>query len=239
MDHHVTIPMFSDLWWRGIIISAVGIILALFIARKLPTHTELKLRYIVAASIVLREIVWHYHLIQIGHWEWGASLPLHLCGISRLVSIWLLLRPHQLVFEYLALLGMTGAIMAFFTPELTHGMDDILLFDFYYAHAVIIFTSFYAFYIMNLRMNKWSWLHIFILGHVILTSVGLINFLVGGNYIYLCQRPLADNPLVQGEWPYYLFSFQLGALVFILLFWILFQVLGQFVPPKTQTKIIA
>jgi hypothetical integral membrane protein (TIGR02206 family) len=223
MDHHVTIPMFTPLWWKGIIISLIGIITLVMIGKKLSPENEIKLRYIIAATIVLREIIWHYHLLSINQWQVDTSLPLHLCGISRLVGAYLLLRPHQLIFEYLILLGMAGALQSFVTPELTHGMDTILLIDFYYAHAIIIGIAMYAFFVMKMELTKWSWLYVFILGHIILTMVGFINFLIGGNYIYLCERPLAENPLIQGEWPYYLISFQIGALIHIVLFSIIFQ----------------
>lgn len=223
MDHHITIPMFTPLWWKGLLISIVGIWALIKWGQRLSVSQEKKLRYAIVAAILLREIVWHIHLFSIGHWELAESLPLHLCGISRLAGAYLLLRPKQLVFEYLILLGMTGAIQSFVTPELTHGMDWILLLDFYFAHAIIIGIALYAFFVMKMRLTSWSWLHIFILGHLILAGVGLINFLIGGNYIYLCQRPLAENPIIQGEWPFYLFSFQLGALIHIVLFATLFR----------------
>ena len=81
----------------------------------------------------------------------------------------------------------------------------------------------YAFFVMRLKLNKWSWLRTFVFGHLLLMAVGVINYFIGGNYIYLCEKPLAQNPLIVGDWPWYLMSFQIAALVHILLFWFIFR----------------
>jgi uncharacterized membrane protein YwaF len=43
------------------------------------------------------------------------------------------------------------------------------------------------------------------------------NFYVGGNYMYLAEPPQVNNPLVIGEWPYYVLWFEVF-LVPLLLF---------------------
>jgi uncharacterized membrane protein YwaF len=56
-----------------------------------------------------------------------------------------------------------------------------------------------------------------------MAPVGLTNYLVDANYMFLCQRPLVDNPVIMGEWPWYILGFIVaGALHYIvltLLFW--------------------
>lgn len=223
MDRHVVIPLFTSVWWQGFIISALLITALLIWARKLTPSRELRFRYIIAASVVIRELVWHYFLLSEGTWTMAESLPLHLCGISRILGAVLLLKPKQLIFEYLILLGMAGAFQSFITPELTHGDHPLLVIDFYYAHAVIIFMALYAFFVMRLKLNKWSWLRTFVFGHLLLMAVGVVNYFIGGNYIYLCEKPLAQNPLIVGDWPWYLMSFQIAALIHIVLFSFIFR----------------
>jgi uncharacterized membrane protein YwaF len=39
---------------------------------------------------------------------------------------------------------------------------------------------------------------------IIAVPVGIICWLTGGNYMYLARIPNVENPLVFGEWPFYL-----------------------------------
>ena len=38
----------------------------------------------------------------------------------------------------------------------------------------------------------------------IMLPVGIVNWLTDANYMYLCARPAVDNPLVMGDWPWYI-----------------------------------
>lgn len=222
MHRHDIIEIFTPVWWAGIIGSALAILFFLQLAQRLPREKEKIFRYFIGFSVVVREIAWHIFLLYHNEWLLNESLPLHLCGISRLLGAFLLFFPRQLIFEYLILLGMAGAFQSFITPELTHGDHPLLVLDFYYAHSAIIFIALYAFFVMNMKLNNWSWLRVFVFGHLLLTAVGIINYFIDGNYIYLCERPIANNPLVVGQWPYYLISFQVAALIHIILFSVIF-----------------
>jgi uncharacterized membrane protein YwaF len=35
--------------------------------------------------------------------------------------------------------------------------------------------------------------------------------------MFLCERPLVDNPLIIGKWPWYIISFEVAAIVHFLL----------------------
>ena len=40
-----------------------------------------------------------------------------------------------------------------------------------------------------------------------------INFLIGSNYMYVNEPPQVDNPLVIGDWPYYIFLWEILLLI--------------------------
>ena len=223
MHRHEIIPVFSELWWIGLIISVIAIIGFLRISKNLSASSEQQVRLVLASFIFTREALWHIFLYMNGDWYVGESLPLHLCGISRLSGAILLLTRNQLLFEYLILLGMAGAVQSYVTPELTHGISPFLIFDFYFAHGIIIFMALYAFFVMKMPMKKWSWLRTYLFGNLILLIVGTINYFIDGNYIYLCHPPIAENPLIIGEWPWYLVGFQFAAMAHILIFYLIFS----------------
>jgi uncharacterized membrane protein YwaF len=85
----------------------------------------------------------------------------------------------------------------------------------------------YLFYVKGHRLSKKSWLYNFLKGLIVLAIVGVINYFVNGNYILLCEKPLADNPLLIGPWPYYLSGFIVFGFINIVLFYILFRWWGN------------
>ena len=41
---------------------------------------------------------------------------------------------------------------------------------------------------------------------IMVFPVGLVSWLTGGNYMFLMQAPEVSNPLVFGNWPWYIFN---------------------------------
>jgi len=157
----------------------------------------------------------------------GVSLPFHLCGISKIAAVVLLFYYNQRWFEFTLLLGMGGALQSIFTPQLEVPRSTFALIEYYFSHGVIILTPLYLFYVKGNRVRYKSWLYTYIMGLVVLAIVGVINYFTGGNYIYLCVKPMVDNPLLIGPWPYYISGFLGFGLVNVILFYFLFRWWGK------------
>ena len=52
---------------------------------------------------------------------------------------------------------------------------------------------------------------------IIAIPVGIVCWLTGGNYMYLARIPAVDNPIVFGEWPYYIIYLGLIGIIFMLI----------------------
>ena len=164
-------------------------------------------------------------------WFVEDSLPLHMCAIMWFVTIYLFITKSQWAFELMLYIGMPGGIHSLLTPELTQGVTLLDKIDYFLAHGGWSWLHFmpYSFWICGLRING-IWRAFFIV-HVIAFFIGIVNWILGSNYMYLAQRPIVDNPLIPpksiflGRWPYYIIIFQvallLHALVVNLPFWIL------------------
>ena len=73
----------------------------------------------------------------------------------------------------------------------------------------------------GMELSKKSILKTFINLNILLAIVMPFNFYVGCNYMYLAEPPQVKNPLVIGEWPYYVFWFEVFMiLLFVLLFYL-------------------
>ena len=60
------------------------------------------------------------------------------------------------------------------------------------------------------------------------------NFYFGANYMYLAEPPKVNNPLIIGEWPYYVIWFE----VFVVLLLLLLFYLSKISFRKSRTKIV-
>ena len=164
-------------------------------------------------------------------WFVEDSLPLHMCAIMWFVTIYLFITKSQWAFELMLFIGMPGGIHSLLTPELTQGVTLLDKIDYFLAHGVGHGSILCHICSGICGLEKTEIWRAFFIVHVIALFVGLINWILGSNYMYLAQRPIVDNPLIPpesiflGRWPYYIIIFQvallLHALVVNLPFWIL------------------
>jgi uncharacterized membrane protein YwaF len=95
--------------------------------------------------------------------------------------------------------------------------------EYYIVHGGIIIIPLYFVFARGWMIGKWTWAKMLGVNVLLMAPVGLVNYLVDANYMFLCQRPLVDNPFIMGDWPFYIFGFlAAGALHYgalTLLFW--------------------
>lgn len=223
MEQHFIINPFTPIWWAGIlgtIIISVGFIQ---LALRIPPDKRRLLMISIGLLQIGRELWWQWYLIDIGIWSVENSLPLHLCGIASLLSGVMMLRPTQSGFEFLALVGISGALHGFITPELVNGGNTFQIFEYYIGHGGIIFITFYLTIVEGYRLRKKSWLSTMIVAHFIVIIIMGLNYMLNINYMFLCQRPIANHPLIFGEWPWYILGFELVSISHVTISYIGFR----------------
>jgi hypothetical integral membrane protein (TIGR02206 family) len=159
----------------------------------------------------------------LGEWTPQSSLPLNLCSLSALLSGIVLLRPTQGAFEILLYWGLSGATYSLITPEMTLGYSDWNLVDYYVSHAGIIFSGLYLSLVCGMRPGRGSWQKVFLLTQFVALVVGIVDKLVGANYMYLMQKPAVSNPFFAGEWPWYILVLEVALLLHFYVIYLLFR----------------
>lgn len=178
---------------------------------------------------------WQVYFIFTNNWTPDVSLPLQLCGISKILGAIILIKFNQRIFEFILLLGMAGALQAILTPQFEIPVTTYSTIEYYMSHTSILLIPLYLFYVQDRRVKKFAWLYTFILGITILCAVGIINYFVQGNYIFLCAPPLAPNPLLVGSWPYYLIGFLVFGFINISLFYLIFEKWGKWLDARKRS----
>ncbi len=153
-------------------------------------------------------------------------LPFHLCSISYLLTIVLLLSDSYKTFQFLFFTGIIGGIVTFFIPELDHaGWNRFRFYEFIIAHTMIIFVPLYYLVVRSFSITKTSLLHAILITNIlalIMIPINLFlskfNIVEDANYMFV-MRPPSDVESIFGAAPWHLLSFELVLIVtYVLLY---------------------
>ena len=219
MSSPTIIEPLSSTWWIGMSLSILVSFGIIQIAIRIPPDKRKILMMILGFTLISIELMQQFYLHHLGLWSIKTSLPIHLCGISGILAGIMMFRSSHYGFEFLALIGSPGALHALLTPQLNHGTIPFLIFKYYVSHAGIVLVPLFLAVVLGYRIKRSSWYRVLLLCQVLLIIIGLTNYFIGANYMYLAEKPLVNNPMVVGEWPWYILGFEILGLVHILIFY--------------------
>ena len=97
-----------------------------------------------------------------------------------------------------------------------------------WAHTLIILNVLWLIFAYGKRFSLRGAINAFIFINLIIIPVGLINFLIDANYMFICQPPNVDSPFFIGDWPIYLFWLELIYFIYILILLIPFKIAEKY-----------
>jgi hypothetical integral membrane protein (TIGR02206 family) len=161
---------------------------------------------LIPLILLTTTITGHTRNLQNGYWNISDNLPLHLCSISNLISCFILFIPkNKRLFEFLFYAGIIGAFQAFLTPQINNFDGSTYEYlEYYLSHGGILLLPLYMYKNLGFKLSKFSWLRVVGYLNILLIIIMPLNFLIDANYMYLARKPDVYNPLVIGEWPYYI-----------------------------------
>jgi len=212
---HETIIPLTPLWWKGIVISLLVISLIILFFNRASSEWKLRFTKLLAYSSILVYISTTIIAISTKEWNIQDFLPLQLCNISYFICILVLLSKKQWMYEWALLLAMPSAFNALITPELIWGSNNWHIFEYYFTHAILILVPLYLMLVMNYKLRILSWWKTFLRAQIVFLIVFVLNLILDTNYMFLLSKPLVNNPLIIGDWPFYILSVQLIGLLHI------------------------
>ena len=220
MSEAIAIPMFSPLWWGGIGPVLACIAVGLTMGRGLTREQIGAVSTGLAVVGLVRLPLAHGWWVSAGVWNIQEYLPLHMCSLSFLFAIALLLWPRQLLYEFVYYWGISGTLHALVTPALTLGLGPIEVFDHFFSHGYTMFVALWATFVMGMSPRPGSWWRVLLWTQLVLPVIGGINWLLGANYMFLRAPPPADNPFIMGEFPWHILGYQFAAALHLLLLYL-------------------
>jgi len=218
MIEHEFIDLFGGLWWITNISTVVIIFSLIFFGKKLKHNRQIEFGKVLGYFLLIRSGWIHFYQSYLGLWTIESSLPLHLCGISAILSGIVLITKHQKLYELLYFWGISGGYISIVTPEFTMGTQGLLFIDYYVSHGGIIFSALYCTLVFKMKPSQGSWLKIFLWSQLLILLIGGLNYFLESNYMYINAPPEVENPFVVGEFPFHLVGFELAGLLH---FWLL------------------
>lgn len=216
MPENYVIEFFSSEWIRNTSFAVLVILLYLLIGKFLKTNDKLKFAKIISIILIITTITGHSRNIINGYWNISENLPLQLCGISNLIGCFILFLPkNKTLFEFFYYAGIIGAIQAFLTPQINNfDGTNYEYIEYYISHGGILLLPIYMFNNLGYKLRKFSWLKVLIYLNILLIFIMPLNFKINSNYMYLAYPPNVDNPLIIGEWPYYIMYWEIIIVIF-------------------------
>ena len=223
---HYIIDLQSTEGVRNLIITSFVIVLILTLGKYLNKKSKLNLAKAICILAIFLTL--YSHLIDLinGNWWLHEDLPLHLCSISNLILCVILFIPkNNKLFEFLFYCGFLGGLMAILTPQINYYDGGFFMyFEYYINHGSIMLIPLFMFYQLEMKLSKYSWLKTFIILNILMVIIMPLNYLIGSgsNYMYLAESPKIDNPLVFGDWPYYILNWEVIVLVLFYFTYLIF-----------------
>ena len=211
------IEFMSDEWIRNTIISVCLILIILFLSNNFFNKDQkLKIVKILSLFMIIMTITDHSRNIMNGLWNVSDNLPLHMCGLTNLIACSVIFtKLNKRVFEFFYFAGIIGGIQAFLTPQINNFDGSTFEYISYHtSHAGIILIPIFLLTNLNYSITKFSWFRVWVYLNIIIAFIIPFNFQIDSNYMYLASPPDVDNPLLIGEWPYYIIFWEIIVIMF-------------------------
>jgi hypothetical integral membrane protein (TIGR02206 family) len=145
---------------------------------------------------------------RVGFWDWRVDLPLHLCDLTTLLSIALLITRSRWLYDFVYFLGVGGAIQALVTSNVgIYGYPHLYFITSMFLHGGIITTGIYFTVVEGFRPT-WRTL-VRVAGYMLAYTavIFVLNLLIGSNYLFIARRPDFPSLIDElGPWPWYVLS---------------------------------
>ena len=219
-----------------LVIAAVGIGLPLIARRTLSSAEQYRVGLLIATLLVGQE-GFHMWLLA-NHYDrlLSSLLPLHLCGLSVLLTAWVLAARSYPAYEIVYFWAWGGTLQALLTPDLDRGFPDPAFIAFFIGHGLVIVGVLYATLVYRFRP---TFISIFKSLAALLIAVAVIapiNLWLGTNYLFLSSKPEQASLMdFLGPWPWYILSLAGLALVSSLVYYLPFLI-GDLVSGRSRAK---
>jgi hypothetical integral membrane protein (TIGR02206 family) len=211
----MTGPTFHALDFQHIVTLAVIVVACLLLVWKARTGGVRRwLGFTLGFLLLSYAAVLYVQQAIVHSLSWEYSLPLDLCNLVLIACILSLFRPGQFTTEIAYFWGLGGVLQATATPDLAWGFPSWDFILFFWSHGAVLMAIIFLVTGCGFRPRVGSVVRMMIALNIYGLVIGVLDWIAGWNYGYLCRKPLVPSLFdVLGPWPWYLLSLEVIALV--------------------------
>jgi hypothetical integral membrane protein (TIGR02206 family) len=185
-------------------------------------------RFTLFFMLIMSEISLHVWLYWMDAWGYKHSLPLHLSSVTLLLSAVLLLTKRFSLFEFTYFAGVGSALQAMLTPDISeYTFPHYRYVHFFVSHGGTVIANLFIVFVEGFRPTFRSVWKAFLWLNVYVVFIIFVNFFLGGNYMYLAEKPVNPSMLdYLGPWPVYILPLEVITVVTFLLLYVPFWLLA-------------
>jgi hypothetical integral membrane protein (TIGR02206 family) len=185
----------------------LGIAGAVVLPRHLPDRWTRRLRFGLAATIL---IFWAGEYVAdaiLGIWSVQFTLPLQLTDVISVLAAFALITESQWATELVYFWAFTATLQAVLTPDLGYDFPSWFYFTYFGYHVGGILAAVLLVYGLGIKPRRSAVWRTFAATLTWAAVAGLGDVITGGNYMYLAWKPTHSSLLsVLGPWPWYIAS---------------------------------
>lgn len=219
----------------GALAASLSLLLRWSARRGQPDRLRPAVCWMLAGILIAGAVVAEWQRVAEGIWSIEESLPLHLCDVAIFVTAAALLGaglnsgPRSIWYRFYELSwvwGMGGTSQAVLTPDLAVTFPEPECVRYFVLHGAIVVSALVMTFGLRMRPQPGTPIRVWLATLALALVVMLVNWLTGGNYMYLCGPPGRPSLIdLLGPWPWSLLPLAVVATLLILLcyapFWLL------------------
>ena len=200
--------------------------LAILGFRKASERTLRIVRWSMAIMLCVDDFSWQIWNAFWGHWDFQTMLPLHLCSMMMILAFFMLIFKNHRIYEFVYILGIGGAFQALMIPPIgIYGFPHFRFFQTFLAHGLLLTSAVYMTTVESFRPTWRSLLRVTIGVNIYVVLVGLINWVIGSNYLFIAHKPATASMLdLLPAWPWYIIWMEIIGLGMCLILYLPFAI---------------
>ncbi len=216
-DFSESLRLFDSLHLTALGLSLLAIACVPLIGRCLSVTNRRRAVWALIVFAVAQEIVDYTNRASFRELNLIQDLPLHLCNYGLVIAAIGMVTRNRFCFEFAYFTGTTAVMQALLTPNLDDLKNLTEYVVYFIHHALIIQFALWNVVVDGMVTSRGAVARTLLLIVAMMLPIGLVNWLADANYMYLCARPAVDNPLLFGDWPWYIASVMLIGWVLMLI----------------------
>jgi len=212
-----------------LLIAIIGVV-SICIAKKFLTEPQRwTMLFVLSFMPFLGYLIMVVALLYDGSFDIKDDLPIHVCRILTFMAPIIIWKRNRFWMGIIYFWIIAGTLNANITPDMDFGFPHWDYFSYWLKHGFLVLIPLYYVIVLGIKINKKDLWNAFWTANLYMVFSLVVNYLLDSNYMYTMRKPEATTLLsYMGDWPWYLITTQLLALVLFVLVYLPFVAIRYF-----------